>query len=124
MVAIDLPYARLHGHSIVGNDHALTDLSCLLRLSDGGLAFNDQEREALMLGYCEGDAAQAQALNPQVRLMSHREWKKQRFFRRLNNLMFRSPRSLGGSGVYCPETSEYRPIESRAVFITESVEQS
>ena len=123
MVAIDLPYARLHGHSLVGNDHALTELSCLLRLSDGGLAFNDEEREALMLGYCDGDAAQARALNPQVRLMTHKEWKKQRFLRRLNNLMFRSARSHGGGGMYCSETGDYRPIESGAVFISESVDQ-
>jgi tRNA A-37 threonylcarbamoyl transferase component Bud32 len=122
MVAIDLPYARLHGHSIVGNDHAMTDLSCLLRLSDGGLAFSGQEREALMLGYCDGDEEQARALNLQVRLMSHREWKKQRFLRRLNNLIFRNTRSSGGGGVYCSETGAYSPIESKAVFITQSVD--
>ncbi len=121
-LAIDLPYARLHGRDITGNDQAMTDLGCALLLSNGQLAFDDREREALMLGYCEGDADRARALNVRTRLLSHKEWKRRRFLRRLGNLLKRGTHSAGRAGIYCPETGGYRPLDSEAVFLDQPVD--
>jgi tRNA A-37 threonylcarbamoyl transferase component Bud32 len=117
LLAIDLPYARLYGRDIRGNKHAMMDLAIVLQLSDGHLAFDEGEREALMLGYCEGDANGAQALNAHIRLFSHKAWKRQRFLRRLGNLFSSGTKSAGRGGAYCRETGEYRPLDSRAVIL-------
>ena len=95
----------------------MTDLGCVLLLSEGQLAFDEGEREALMLGYCEGDADRARAINARTRLLSHKEWKRQRFLRRLGNLFSKGAKSRGRGGLYCPETGEYRPLGSEAVFL-------
>ncbi len=121
LCAIDLPYARLHGHDITGNEHAMTDLGCALLLSDGQLAFDDRGREAMMLGYCEGDADRARDLNAQVHLLSHKEWKRRRFLRRLSNLLVKGTRSAGRGGVYSAETGGYRSLGSEAVFLDQPI---
>lgn len=121
LCAIDLPYARLHGRDITGSDQAMADIGRALLLSDGRHAFDDSEREAFMLGYCAGDADSARALNARLRLMSHREWKRQRFLRRLANLLSRDTRSAGRGGIYCLETSGYRLLNSEAVFLDQPV---
>ena len=117
LLAIDMPYARLHGHDISGDSHAMTDLGSALLLSDGRLAFDEREREALMLGYCEGDSERAQSLNATTRLLSHKEWKRQRFLRRLSNLLSPATRSAGRGGIYSIRTNEYRPIVGETVFL-------
>ena len=119
--AIDLPYARLYGRDITGSDQAMADIGRALLLSSGQHAFDDEGREAFMLAYCSGDADKAKALTAHLRLMSHREWKRQRFLRRLANLLSRDTRSAGHSGLYCPETGGYRRLNSEAVFLDQPV---
>jgi len=120
--AIDLPYARLHKQDITGSSQAMADIGRALLLSDGRPAFDDHEREAFMLGYCAGNTESAQALNAQLRLMSHREWKRQRFLRRLTNLMSGDTSSAGSGGLYCADTGELRPLASEAVFLERAVD--
>jgi tRNA A-37 threonylcarbamoyl transferase component Bud32 len=122
MCAIDLPYARLHGRDITGSDQAMADIGRALLLSNGRHAFADDEQEAFMLGYCEGDAEGARTLKTRLRLMSHREWKRQRFLRRLANLLSGDTRSAGRGGIYCPETGGYRRLSSEAVFLDQPVD--
>ena len=115
ILAIDLPYARLHQIDLRGTTRARTDLSCILMMSTGDLAFSDGERQRLMLGYCDGDEGRAKSLNAEIHPMTRAEWKRQRLLRRLNNVLFRTARSPGQSGDYCLETGEYRPSSSTAV---------
>lgn len=117
LLAIDMPYARLYSHDISGDSHAMTDLGSALLLSDGRLAFDEQEREVLMLGYCEGDRERAQLLNATTRPLSHKEWKRQRFLRRFRNLLSPATRSAGRGGVYDIRTNDYRPLDGETVFL-------
>ena len=117
MCVIDLPYARLHGHDISENRHAMADIGRALRLSNGQPAFDDSEREAFMLGYCAGDPDRARDLNTRLRLMSHKQWKRQRFLRRLANLLSRNTRSPGRGGIYSRETGDLSILNSGAVFL-------
>lgn len=115
--AIDLPYARFHDHDITGSDHAMADLGRALLVSDGQTAFGDEEREALILAYCDGDSDRARTLNSRLRLMTHKQWKRQRFLRRLTNLLSKDTSSPGRGGMYCPATGNFRPLDSKAVFL-------
>jgi hypothetical protein len=120
MCAIDLPYARFHGHDISGDNHAMADLGCALLMSDGQLAFDDTERAALVLGYCDGDEQRAKSLNRDLRLLTHKEWKKQRFMRRLGNLFSKGASSAGRGGVYAEGASGYHPLAGESVFLQRS----
>ena len=122
LCAIDLPYARLHDRDITGNGHAMADLGRALMLSNGQPVFNDLEREAFMLAYCSGDTDRAQALNAQLRLMTHKEWKRQRFLRRLVNLLSRDTNSEGRGGIYCDRTGGYHSLNNEAVFLGQPVD--
>jgi tRNA A-37 threonylcarbamoyl transferase component Bud32 len=123
MRVIDLPYARLYGHGITGDHHATADIGRALRLSNGQHAFDDAERERFMFGYCAGDPGRARDLNARLRLMSHKEWKRQRFLRRFANLLSKHTRSPGRGGIYCSETGDLRALDSGAVFLDQPVEQ-
>jgi len=118
--AIDLPYARLHHRDITGTDQAMADVGRALLLSNGRPAFDDREREAFMLGYCAGDTESARALNASLRLMTHKEWKRQRFLRRLANLLSVDTRSAGRGGIYCAETGDLLPLDSEALFLEQA----
>ena len=99
--AIDMPYATLVNNDIRGSGEALMDLSCILRMSDGRLAFDGDARRALMAAYCEGDEQAAGALDEGVQLQTHLAWKKQRLRRRVRNLL--KP-AVSSSGAVSPMT--------------------
>jgi tRNA A-37 threonylcarbamoyl transferase component Bud32 len=116
ILAIDMPYARLHNKDITGNVHAMMDLALVLSLSDGQPAFDNREREALVLAYCAGDRDRARAIDNALHTPSHREWKRKRLLRRLGNLFSKGAYSSGRGGVYEDDTGAYRPLSSEAVF--------
>lgn len=117
MIAIDMPYARLHGLDITGQAHAMMDLGFSLLLSDGRAAFDEQARSALILAYCLNDPDRARAVDERLRLPLHREWKRKRLLRRLGNLLSPGARSKGRGGVYDRETGAYRVLDNEAVFL-------
>lgn len=118
LLAIDMPYARLHGRDIRDSTHALMDLGLALLLSDGQNAFDDREREALMRAYCMGNKGEAHALNEQLHLPSHREWKRSRIMQRLGNLFSRTASSEGKGGVY-NESGTYQVLDDEGIFSLE-----
>jgi len=115
--AIDLPYATLAKGDITGSDDALLDLSCILRMSNGDLAFEGDGREALLVAYCGGDRDAARRLDEQVKLRSHLTWKRQRLRRRVRNLLSPGAESLGSAGCYEARTGAYRRLDSPAVYL-------
>ena len=121
LYAIDLPYARFHDRDITGSGQAMIDLACVQQLGAGRPAFDDRERKAMMLAYCEGDADRAGDLIAQVRMLSRKEWKRKRILGRLINLLARGTRSAGRGGVYDAQTGEYRPLDSESEFVNQSV---
>jgi hypothetical protein len=120
MLAIDMPYARLHDHDITGNMHATMDLALVFLLSDGKQAFDEGERKALLLAYCSGNAELARELDERLSLPSHREWKRKRLLRRLGNLFSKGAHSAGHGGVYEGEAGAYRPLGGETVFLDRS----
>ena len=117
LVAIDMPYARVQSGDLRGKPQAMMDLALVLQLSDGQPAFDDREREALIRAYCAGDAEQARALEEQLTLPSHREWKRKRLLRRLSNLFSGGASSAGRGGRYESSAGAYFPLDSGAVFL-------
>lgn len=115
--AIDMPYATLADKDIRGSAEALMDLSCILRMSDGRLAFDGDARQALMLAYCAGDEQAARELDEAVQLQTHLAWKKQRLRRRVRNLMKPAMSSSGKAGQYDAATGDYQPLERAEVFL-------
>lgn len=115
--AIDLPYATQARNSITGSDDALLDLACLLRMTDGALAFDGAARRALMLAYSDGDAAAAAAMDERVVLRSHLAWKGRRLRRRVRNLLRPGARSAGRGGRYVSPSKTYRRLESGTVTL-------
>lgn len=115
--AIDMPYATLASGDITGTDEALMDLSCVLRMSDGRLAFDGKARSELILAYCGSSAASAHALDERVELQSHLAWKRQRLRRRVGNLLKSSARSRGAAGRYDASTGRYELLGNGAVFL-------
>lgn len=115
--AIDMPYATLADRDIRGTPEALMDLSCVLRMSDGRLAFDGDARRALMLAYCAGDETAAGELDEGVQLQTHLAWKKQRLRRRVRNLMKPAVSSSGPAGQYDAATGDYQPLERGEVFL-------
>jgi tRNA A-37 threonylcarbamoyl transferase component Bud32 len=115
--AIDMPYATLANRDIRGNPEALMDLSCVLRMSDGRLAFEGEARRALMVAYCAGDESAAGELDDGVQLQTHLAWKKQRLRRRVRNLMRPTLSSSGPAGFYDAASGDYRTLERGVVFL-------
>ena len=115
--AIDLPYAQLYRSDITGTAQAGMDLRCILLLSNGKPAFNDEERLALMTGYCDGSEREARALNSRVVITSHREWKRQRMMRRLSNLFRKGTKSPGRGGIYHSDSGKYESLQTEEVFL-------
>jgi tRNA A-37 threonylcarbamoyl transferase component Bud32 len=117
LLAIDMPYATLADRDIRGTREALMDISCILRMSDGRMAFEGETRKALILAYCENDKQAARLLDEQVQLQSHLAWKKQRLRRRVRNLLKPAASSPGGAGAYDSSTGNYQLLESAAVVL-------
>ena len=115
--AIDMPYATLANTDISGSDEALMDLSCILRMSDGRLAFDGMARQELMRTYCGGDESAARTLDEQVQLQSHLAWKKQRLRRRVRNLLKPAASSRGAGGSYDASSGSYERLSGGAVFL-------
>ncbi len=93
------------------------DLSCILRMSDGRLAFEGEARKVLVLAYCNGDEPAARDLDEAIQLQSHLAWKKQRLRRRVRNLLKPAVSSSGPAGSYDAATGEYEPLEQGEVFL-------
>ena len=115
--AIDMPYATLTDKDIRGTAEALMDLSCMLRMSDGRLAFDGDARRALMLAYFAGDEQAARELDEEVQLQSHLAWKKQRLRRRVSHLLKPTASSDGTAGFYDSAMGEYHPLGRGVVFL-------
>jgi hypothetical protein len=114
--AIDLPYATLSSRDITGSDDALLDLACVLRMTNGDLAFDEAERRDLLRAYCAGEEAAAQAMDQRIVLRSHLSWKGRRLRRRVRNLLRPGTRSAGRGGRYRSGTGDYEPLSGGTVF--------
>lgn len=115
--AIDMPYATLDLADITGSDDAMLDLETLLRMSDGAVAFEGADQEALLLAYCEDDDATARALAERIVLHSHLSWKRQRLRRRVRNLLRPGTRSAGPAGCYDDVSGAYERLNDTGVYL-------
>ena len=117
LLAFDMPYARIHSGDLRGQPQAMMDLALVLQLSDGRPAFDERERDTMIRAYCDGDADQARILESQLCLPSHREWKRKRLLRRLNNLFSKGANSTGRGGLYVGGANAYQQRAGESVVL-------
>lgn len=117
LLAIDFPYATQARGGIVGSDRALLDLSCALRMRNGDMAFEGDDRESLVLAYCENNSEAARAMNTRIVLRNHHAWRLKRLKQRLRNLLMSRSGSAGPGGRFDDSDGSYQRLETGAVFL-------